>query len=347
MSKVYILPVMIALIALIVTCSKQTSEPQVSDTFGHGSPRPDCECTATNGRIDQTQPRTVDSVRWSVPQKVGASINTNCPEDAIEISRDGRTLYFMFTTDLIKNLSTTEMLQGKNGTYYATRTSTGGPGDFSFPAFFDLRTGASQGGLDGELSFSPSGDTVYFHSLRVENTGWQQATPVDDPMDMYYSVLTNGVPGPAHNLGAPVNSVYLDGEHCISPDGATLYFASTRPGGYGGADMYYSVRNGSSWSTPVNLGAAINTSAGEGQPAFAANAPDTMYFSSDRSGIGTAIYRSVRSGNAWRTPTLVLQGQVGEPALPAAGNVMYFVHITTDASSDPVFGADVYYVVRK
>ena len=283
--KPLLLPALTAIaLALLLTCSPP------DDTFGQGSPRPDCHCTATNGRTDIVQPQTVDTAHWGQPQKVASPVNTNCPEDAIEISRDGHTLYFMFTTDLLKNVPVAEQLQGKNGTYYATRT--GGPGEFSYPAFLDLRKGSSQGALDGELSFVPSEDTVYFHSLRVENTGWQQPTPVDDPMDIYSAVLTNGVPGPARNLGTPVNSVYLDGEHCISPDGTTIYFASTRPGGNGKADIYYSVKNGSTWSTPVNLGATINTIDNEQQPAFAANAPDTMYFTSDRN-IGLAIYRTV------------------------------------------------------
>ena len=62
---------------------------------------------------------------------------------------------------------------------------------------------------------------------------------------------------------------------------------------------------------------------------------------------GSAIYRTVYSAGAWQAPTLVLQGQVGEPTLPADGSVMYFVHVLTDTAQSPVFGADVYYVERK
>jgi hypothetical protein len=333
--------ILLAVTTISFSCAKKPSEPP-ADTFGQGSLRPDCHCTATNGRTDMALPQTVDTAHWGPPQKVGAPVNTDCPEDAIEISRDGQTLYFLFTTDLLKNLSSKELLQGKNGTYYAART--GGPGEFSYPAFMDLRKGTSAGGLDGELSFAPSGDTVYFHSLRGENTGWQQPSPVDDPMDIYSAVLTNGIPGPAHNLGSPVNSVYLDGEQCISPDGTTLYFASTRPGGYGKADLYSSVKSGSTWSTPVNLGPSINTADDDKMAAFAANAPDTMYFVSDRNYLGQCIYRTVYSAGTWQAPVLVLQGQVGEPTLPADGSIMYFVHVLTDST---VFGADVYFVERK
>lgn len=339
------LALLCSLAVIASACSDRSSDPPVDETFGHGSPRPECQCTTTVGRTDAVLPQTVDTERWGNPIKLGAPINTDCPEDAVEISRDGQTLYFMFTTDLGKNLPTAELLRGANGTYKATRT--GGPGEFSYPTFFDLRQGSSQGAFDAELSFTPAGDTVFFHSLRPENTGYQQIPPVDDALDIYAAAIANGVPGPAWNLGEPVNSASIDGELCLSPDGSTLYFASKRPGGLGEADIYRSVKTGSTWSAPVNLGPPINSAAEDKMPAFAANAPDTMYFVSDRDNLGSVIYRSVRSGGIWQTPTPVIQGQVGEPSLPADGSVMYFVHVLTDGAADPVFGADVYYVERK
>jgi hypothetical protein len=341
-SIIWIYSVAILWALVFAGCSKKPSGPPQDDIPGLSGARPDCNCTRTIGRSDWAQPQTVDTAHWGLPQKVDSSINTNCPEDAIEISRDGQTLYFMFTTDVLNYVPVSELLQGENGTYYAVRT--GGPGEFSHPLFMNLRKGAAQGALDGELSFAPSGDTVYFHSLRLENTGLQQNPPIVDPMDIYAAALTRGVPGPAWNLGAPVNSVYLDGEHCISPDGSTLYFSSNRPGGNGKSDIYASAKSGSSWSTPVNLGAAVNTGDEEKQPAFAAQSPDTMYFVSDRDNRGQAIYRTVYSGGSWLAPELVIQGQVGEPTLPADGSVMYFVHVLADTA---VFGADIYFVQRK
>jgi len=48
----------------------------------------------------------------------------------------------------------------------------------------------------------------------------------------------------------------------LDPDGKTLYFASSRPGGTGSADIYKTVRlddSWTNWSTPINLGAPVNT----------------------------------------------------------------------------------------
>lgn len=64
----------------------------------------------------------------------------------------------------------------------------------------------------------------------------------------------------------------------INETGDTLYFASDIPGGYGGYDIYYSVKEGESWSRPVNLGARVNTLLNEGYP-FYRNG--TLYFASN------------------------------------------------------------------
>jgi hypothetical protein len=45
-----------------------------------------------------------------------------------------------------------------------------------------------------------------------------------------------------------------------------MVFASDRPGGFGGYDLYYSVLKDSVWSTPVNMGPKINTAYDECRP---------------------------------------------------------------------------------
>lgn len=273
--------------------------------------------------------------------RLGSPINSPCPEDAIEISADGRWLYFLFTTDVLANLTPAQMLSPPNGTYRAERR--GGPGDFGSPVSWDLGRGIDQS-LDGEPSFSPDGNVVYFHSVRATNTGYAQQPPVDDFLDIYVADLVNGVPGPGRNLGPPVNSPYPDGEHAIHPDGVTLYFASRRPGGLGGSDLWRSTWNAGSWSDPVHLDAPVNSPAADLQVTFTAGG-DTMYFASDRDpGTGTAIYRSSRQGGGWSEPELVLRGIVGEPSLTADGSLLYFVHVLTDARG--VFDADIWYCAR-
>ena len=45
------------------------------------------------------------------------------------------------------------------------------------------------------------------------------------------------------NLGASINTPDDDGGPALSCDGMTLYFYSTRPGGFGGRDLYVAHRH--------------------------------------------------------------------------------------------------------
>jgi hypothetical protein len=297
------------------------------------------QCTKTGHiRVDAHTPESVVA-DWGQPERLGSPVNTPCPEDAIEISGDGRTLYFLFTHDIVPVYTTPEDIfaQG-NGTYRAPRL--GGPSEFGEPVFYDLGKGI-EGSLDGELSFSPDGARVYFHSLRATNTGYLQDPPMDDFLDIYAAEIGAGVPGSATNLGRPVNSEYPDGEHAIHPDGASLYFASSRPGGSGKNDIWSSSWNGASWTEPQNAGEPLNSGEDDLQPAFTADG-STMYFTSDRDPtVGIAIYRSSGSGGTWSEPELVMKGIAGEPSLTADGDYLYFVHVLIDSSSI-VFDADVW-----
>lgn len=49
----------------------------------------------------------------------------------------------------------------------------------------------------------------------------------------------------------------------FSRDGRSLYFASDRPGGHGGMDLYESRRGPDGWSAPKNLGPEVNSTANE------------------------------------------------------------------------------------
>jgi hypothetical protein len=341
----------IAVVLIVVAfpgCKKNESSNPTAPSSGpvfaihDGESRP--TCTAIVTRTDVVSPQTADTANWGAPVKVGPQVNDSCPNDDSEISADGRTLYFYWSPGL--HLTPEQLLLGTTGVYYAQRT--GGPGEFGTPHFLELRKGTKYGGADGHPRITPAGDRIYFHSTRVENTGYQQTPTVDDILDIYTAELTGNSAGPAENLGTTINSVYMDGEQGISPDGKILYFESTRPGGLGNGDIYYSTLTGTGWSAPVNIGAPISTADNEGQVAFATNDPATMYFTSDRNGIGSAIYRSHFNGIAWETPVLVVQGQVGTPSLVADGSVLYFVHVLTDNTpGDPVFESDIYYLVHK
>jgi len=64
------------------------------------------------------------------------------------------------------------------------------------------------------------------------------------------------------DLGAGVNGPAEELSPFVAPDGVSLYFSSTRPGGEGGYDIYLTKRLDETWlnwSKPVNIGKEINT----------------------------------------------------------------------------------------
>ncbi|HQB48835.1 MAG TPA: hypothetical protein PK785_08215, partial [Bacteroidales bacterium] len=98
-----------------------------------------------------------------------------------------------------------------------------------------------------------------------------------------YAVKTVGKNiGEPQNLGHTLNSTAWDSQPCLAPDGRTLYFSSTRKGGYGKSDIWRSyLQDNGEWSTPENLGETINTYGSEMSPYIHADGK-TLYFSSDR-----------------------------------------------------------------
>jgi Tol biopolymer transport system component len=116
---------------------------------------------------------------------------------------------------------------------------------------------------------------------------------------------------PPVNLGPVINSSFNEGNPAISKDGLSLYFASNRPGGIGGNDIWVAHRDSldSPWSSaPLNLG-SINTIFNEVAPALSRD-EHYLFFVSNRPGGagGPDIWVSFRQQAhddgefAWETP---------------------------------------------
>ena len=96
--------------------------------------------------------------------------------------------------------------------------------------------------------------------------------------------------GAVLNLGASVNGPTFDGGPSLASDGLSLYFASDRPGGAGGADLWIARRTAvaASFELPTNLGRNVNSDANESAPDISADGL-VLVFDSDRPG-GSGSY---------------------------------------------------------
>ncbi|MBU0486656.1 MAG: OmpA family protein [Bacteroidetes bacterium] len=101
--------------------------------------------------------------------------------------------------------------------------------------------------------------------------------------EIYYSEYdySAGRWGEIKSIGNKVNSpVAWDSQPSISGDGRVIYFTSNRKGGYGGLDIYRTVKNEKGeWGLAENLGPTINTPGDEKSP-FIHTDSQTLYFAS-------------------------------------------------------------------
>ena len=127
---------------------------------------------------------------------------------------------------------------------------------------------------DGTATFNRSGNMMFF--TRNNNDGKSKKGLID--LKIYSA--TKDVDGYWANMEEmEFNSAEFTTCHpTLSPDGRRLYFASNRPGGYGGLDIYVVESTMGGWSTPQNLGPTVNSSDNEIFPFMGKD--ETLYYSS-------------------------------------------------------------------
>lgn len=125
---------------------------------------------------------------------------------------------------------------------------------------------------EGASFLTQDGKTIYFTACnRPDGIG---------SCDLYVSYREGNSWSEPENLGPRVNSTGWESQPCLSHDGTALYFASGRPGGQGGRDLWRSKKVNGNWTEAENLGNEINTLGNEDAPFLHADGI-SLYFSSD------------------------------------------------------------------
>lgn len=134
----------------------------------------------------------------------------------------------------------------------------------------------------GSATLTPDGNFMIFAAYE-----WELDTiPTIGRTDLYSAERTRGEWSNIKHLGAAINSTDWDSHPTLTPDGRTLYFASDREGGLGGADIYMSRLTAAGWSTPVNVGAPINTKEDDLTPTIAPDGKALFFASKGHGGLG-------------------------------------------------------------
>jgi len=110
-----------------------------------------------------------------------------------------------------------------------------------------------------------------------QNDGWGEPVPLDEG----------------------INTIFWETSASITADGNTIYFASERPDGYGGLDIYKSeMGNNGKWMKPVNLGPTVNTAFNEDSPYITPDGTRLYFGSAGHPGMGAEdiFYTDIREG---------------------------------------------------
>ena len=121
---------------------------------------------------------------------------------------------------------------------------------------------------------------------------------------LYYSTFDGTKWSKVAKLNKNINSKGWESHAFISEDGNNLVFASDRPGGFGGLDIYLSKKEIGDWGPAVNLGHEINTPFNEDRPSLVNNGKTLFFSSQNHNNIGGYdIFKSEMQPNGiWSSP---------------------------------------------
>jgi outer membrane protein OmpA-like peptidoglycan-associated protein len=217
--------------------------------------------------------------------KLDSGVNTSANEYWPTLSIDGNTLIF---TRLLET-------SFKQEDFYVSKKSEGQ----WQPAqpLAEINTPENE----GAQTLSADGRLMFFSACnRPDGKG---------SCDIYFSVFDGQQWSQPRNAGAPVCSAAWESQPSYASNSRYLYFASSRPGGKGGTDIWrchfegFNPDGGLRWGNAENPGDSINTAGGELSPFIHFNETD-LYFSSDgRIGMGgTDIFHSrIKSNQSFGT----------------------------------------------
>ncbi len=184
---------------------------------------------------------------WGEAQNLSGKVNTEYHDGGLSFSPIGDLIIYRNITDGMSGAT-------RSGDIYVSKR--GKSGKWGAPKeilnkFPKIAKKINSTYFESSASMTADGERIYFVSERPGGQG--QA-------DIYYVKKKGGNWSEPLNLGPSINTV--SDEKCvfIHPNGEILFFTSN---GYeksvGSYDVYYSVKNGDSWSEPKNMGYPINT----------------------------------------------------------------------------------------
>jgi outer membrane protein OmpA-like peptidoglycan-associated protein len=182
----------------------------------------------------------------------------------------------------------------------------------------------------GVASYTADGNRIYFTQWKKEKGRIVS--------NIYYIInrRDSGWTRPALLPNVNIDG-YSSKQPFCSSDGIYLYFASDRPGGSGGFDIWYAqIYEDGHADNPVNAGPGVNT-AGDEQAPFYHTSSGTMVFATNgRPGMGGYDLFSVKgSDKAWGVPR-----NMGYPINSSRDDIYFFAPEDTALLAMAIVGSD-------
>jgi outer membrane protein OmpA-like peptidoglycan-associated protein/tetratricopeptide (TPR) repeat protein len=192
---------------------------------------------------------------------------------------------------------------------------------------------------EGTQCISADGKVMYFSARRREEG--------KGSYDIYASAFKNGKWEKAQNV-EELNTNDWEALPSISADKKTLYFTSTRAGGLGGRDIWYSSFKNGKWGEAKNMGTPINTPADDQAP-FIHPDGQTLYFASKgHQGLGgfDILFSHKNPDSTWAEPENLgapLNSDKDEVSLSVSLNGQYAYFSRTREGRSLADKEDIYY----
>lgn len=243
--------------------------------------------------------------------KLSTAINTQNDEYVPLIASDETVLFF--TSRRAENIGGKKDAIGNwhEDIFYSAKTDSGWGKAVNIGAPVNSST------HDACVSLSPDAQKLFIYRTGKE----------EEYGNIYYTEKSGSNWGEPVKINAEINTkTGNESSGCISPDEQIFYFSSSRPGGFGGKDLYRVIKfPDGKWSKALNMGPVINTKYDEDAP-FIHPDGKTFYFSSKghKNMGGFDIFKSqLLDTGEWTTPE-----NIGYP-VNTVNDDMFFV-VTAD-----------------